>query len=292
MWQDVRALNATANGLIALVVLACVASGVWWVSQRPMFTLRSVRVDSMYDIELKRVSALTLRAGVIGKFKGNFFTTNLEQVRTAFESVPWVRRATVRREWPDQLIVSIEEHEPLGTWGEDGRLLSVKGDVFTANLAEAEEDHPLPAFDGPEGSEKEVLARFGQLRAWFAPVALTPESLSLSSRYAWTVKLDNGMLVALGREQDHDSTHDTMRERVQRLVKVYPQLAARVPEIETIDMRYQNGLALAARGIKISKDGKLVPQPVAKVLASASSATRVPQAAVPVKPNTKASTQH
>jgi hypothetical protein len=58
----------------------------------------------------------------------------------------------------------VEEHEALGTWGEDGRLLSVKGDVFTANLAEADEDHELPAFDGPAGSEKEVLARFASSR--------------------------------------------------------------------------------------------------------------------------------
>ena len=280
MWQDVRALNASANGLIAMVVLALVASGVWWVSQRPMFTLRTVRVESMYDIELKRVNELTLRAGVVGKFKGNFFTTNLEQVRTAFESVPWVRRATVRREWPDQLIVSIEEHEPLGTWGEDGRLLSVKGDVFTANLAEADDEHPLPQFDGPEGSEKDVLARFSQLRAWFAPVKLTPEALSLSSRYAWTVKLDNGMQVALGREQDHN----TMRERVARLVKIYPQLAARVPDIETIDMRYQNGLALAAASVKFAKDGK----PVAKT-ASASAAKKKPTQSTS---KTRTSTQH
>jgi cell division protein FtsQ len=262
MWQDARALNATANGLIALVVLACIASGVWWVSQRPIFTLKSVRVESMYDIELKRVNELTLRAGVLGKIKGNFFTTNLEQVRTAFESVPWVRRATVRREWPDQLIVQVEEHEPLGTWGEDGRLLSVKGDVFTANLAEAEEDHPLPEFEGPEGSEKEVLARFAELRSWFAPVRLTPEALSLSSRYAWTVKLDNGMKVALGREQDHT----TLRTRVQRLVGIYPQLASRMQGgIDLVDMRYPNGLALAAAGLKLPKDGTKPVKAVAKM---------------------------
>jgi cell division protein FtsQ len=265
MWQDVRALNATANGLIALVVLACIASGVWWLSQRPMFSLKSVRVESMYDIELKRVNELTLRAGVIGKIKGNFFTTNLEQVRTAFESVPWVRRATVRREWPNQLIVSIEEHEPLGTWGDDGRLLSVKGDVFTANLAEAEEDHPLPEFEGPEGSEKEVLARFGELRSWFAPIRLAPEALSLSSRYAWTVKLDNGMQVALGREQDQT----TLRSRVQRLVKIYPQLAARVQGgIDMVDMRYPNGMALAAAGLKLPKDGSKPVRAVAKTIYS------------------------
>jgi cell division protein FtsQ len=270
MWQDVRALNAAANGLIALVVLALVASGVWWVSQRPMFTLKSVRVESMYDIELKRVNELTLRAGVTGKFKGNFFTTNLEQVRTAFESVPWVRRAQVRREWPDQLIVSIEEHEPLGTWGEDGRLLSVKGDVFTANLAEADEDHALPEFEGPEGSEKEVLARFSELRAWFAPVKLVPEALSLSSRYAWTVKLDNGMKVALGREQDHT----TLRNRVARLVSIYPQLTSRIQgNIDLIDMRYPNGLALAAAGLAVPKDGTKPVKAVAKKPNSTSNKT-------------------
>ena len=270
MWQDVRALNAAASGLIALVMLALIASGVWWLSQRPMFTLTSVRVESMVDMELKRVSELTVRAGVIGKFKGNFFTTNLEQVRTAFESVPWVRRATVRREWPNQLIVSIEEHEPLGTWGEDGRLLSVKGDVFTANLAEADEDHPLPGFEGPEGSEKEVLARFAELRAWFAPLKLVPEALTLSSRYAWTVKLDNGMKVALGREQDQT----TLRHRVARLVGVYPQLASRIDgNIDLIDMRYPNGLALVAAGLAVPKDGTKPVKAVVKTTHSPTSNT-------------------
>jgi cell division protein FtsQ len=252
MWHDVRTLNATASGLMALTVLACLASGVWWLSQRPMFTLRSVRVESMYGIGLKHVNELTVRNGVLGKIKGNFFTTNLEQVRTTFEAVPWVRRTTVRREWPNQLIVSVEEHEALGTWGEDGRLLSVKGDVFTANLAEADEDHELPAFDGPAGSEKEVLARFSDLRGWFAPVSLVPESLSLSSRYAWTVKLDNGMSVALGREQDKS----TLKARVQRLVGIYPQLVARLQEgrIDTIDMRYPNGMSLSSAALSVPAD--------------------------------------
>jgi cell division protein FtsQ len=272
MWQDVRALNAIASGLVAAVVLALIASGVWWVSQLPMFTLRVVTVQSMYDMELKHVNKLTLRAGVLGRIKGNFFTTNLEQVRTAFESVPWVRRATVRREWPDQLIVELEEHEPLGTWSDDGRLLSVKGEVFTANLAEADEDQDLPALDGPEGSEKEVLARFAQLRAWLAPLRLAPEELSLSSRYAWTVKLDNGTKVALGREPDKT----TFKARVDRLVNIYPQLARLLPAgIESIDLRYQNGLARTAAGLAIPADGsKPVKASVKKAVRSTSGKTK------------------
>jgi cell division protein FtsQ len=266
MWHDVRTLNATASGLMALTVLACIASGVWWVSQRPMFTLRTVRVESMYGIGLKHVNELTVRNGIVGRIKGNFFTANLDQVRGVFESVPWVRRATIRREWPNELIVDVEEHEALGTWGEDGRLLSVKGDVFTANLAEADEDHVLPAFDGPAGSEKEVLARFAELRGWFAPIRLVPESLNLSSRYAWTVKLDNGMSVALGREQDRN----TLKTRVDRLVGVYPQLVARLQEghIDAIDMRYPNGLALASSALMVPSDASKPVKPAKKTNSS------------------------
>lgn len=271
MWQDVRALNATANTLIALVVIALLGSGVWWISQRPMFDLRTVYVQHMYGMDLKHVNKLTLTQGMLGKVKGNFFTTDLEQVRGAFEQVPWVRRATVRREWPDQLVVEVEEHEALGTWGADGRLLSVKGDIFTANLAEADEDHELPAFDGPKGSEKEVLARFLNLRDWFAPVSLIPAELNLSSRYAWTVVFTNGMQVALGREQDAA----TLKTRVDRLVGIYPQLSNLLKEgIATVDMRYQNGLALSAHGLSVPNDITKPVKAVTKKTNSTSSTNR------------------
>jgi cell division protein FtsQ len=270
MWHDIRTLNATASAISAAALLALLAGAVWWLAQRPMFTLRTITVDAMEGSQLHHVNELTLRAGVAGRIKGNFFTANLEDVRTLFEAVPWVRRATVRREWPNQLIVEVEEHEALGTWGDEGRLLSVKGDVFTANLAEADEDRTLPELAGPEGSEKEVMARFADLHAWFAPLKLTPRRVDLSERYAWTVTLDNGMSVALGREQDHH----TLARRVQRLVSIYPQLLARLPEgIERVDMRYPNGLALAANGLSVPSDPTKPVKPAKKKPSTGSTAT-------------------
>ncbi len=171
----------------------------------------------------------------------------------AFESVPWVRRAAVRREWPNKLVVVIEEHKPLGTWGEDGRLISVQGDIFTANLAEAEEEGDLPEFSGPVGSEREIVARFRDFGQWLAPVDLTPEAVQLSSRYAWSVRLSNGITVELGREENRE----TLKARMGRLVRIYPQLVARLQDrIETVDMRYPNGLALQASGLKIAPETK------------------------------------
>lgn len=253
MWHDIKTLNASANAMIGMVLLAVLGSGVWWVVQRPVFTLKAIRIEGSAVAPLRYVSASTIRSTALPRINGNFFTANLDSVRGAFEAVPWVRRASVRREWPDKLVVTVEEYKPLGTWGEDGKLISVQGDLFTANLAEAEEDGTLPEFNGPAGSEKEVVARYNDLRNWLAPVELVPQAVQLSSRYAWSVKLDNGMLVQLGREQ----TRETLKARVERLTGVYPQLVARLQNrIETVDMRYPNGLALKAAGLDVGSELK------------------------------------
>jgi len=246
MWQDVKMLNAISGTLLGLAALALLASGIWWLAQRPMFTLKTIRIEGIGQSELRRVNPLIVRATALPRIKGNFFTANLDTVRTAFESVPWVRKAAVQREWPNTLIVTIDEHEPLATWDDDGRLLSVRGDLFTANLDEAEEDGALLRLSGPDGSEKDVVARLADFRQWFAPLKLNPVDVALSSRYAWTVKLDNGMTVELGREQNKT----TLKDRVARLVQIYPQLLSRLQNrIESVDMRYPNGLALKASGM-------------------------------------------
>lgn len=253
MWQDIKMLNAIANALFGLVALALISAGVWWVTQQPYFTLKVIRVEGAQKEQLRHINPLIIRTAALSRIKGNFFTANLDTVRQVFESVPWVRKATIRREWPNRLIVTLEEYMPLGTWGEDGRLLSVRGDVFTANIAEAEEDAKLLEFSGPEGSSLEVVQRLGDLNQWFASLGLSVEALKLSHRYAWTVTLSNGVRVELGREEDSS----TMQERVARLVSVYPQLLDRLQDrIENIDMRYPNGLALQAKGLTAGLNSK------------------------------------
>lgn len=249
MWNDAKALNIIANFLFGLAVLALLGAGVWWVIQRPMFVIHTVRVESVEHTPLRHVNALTIRASALPRVEGNFFTTDLDSVRDAFESVPWVRRAMVRRAWPDKLVVTIEEYQPLGTWGGDDQLLSTKGDVFVANLAEAEEDRKLLSFDGPEGSEQTVLQTYELFKQWFGAAKLVPDGVFLSKRYAWSVHMADGMTVELGREQDEAS----LKARVDRLISVYPQLESRLDgKVARVDMRYPNGLALQADGLVLS----------------------------------------
>ncbi len=253
MWHDIKLLNAVSNALLGFCALMLLSAGFWWLAQRPMFVLKAIVVQGMENVELRHINAPTVKGAALPRIKGNFFTADLDSVRMAFESVPWVRKAAVRREWPNKLVVSIEEHQPLGSWGGEGQLLSAKGDVFTVNLAEAEGEGALLEFGGPKGSEKEVLSRYIEMHEWFKPLNLEPVSVQLSGRFSWSVKLNNGMRVKLGRDQDKVK----LKDLVARLTQVYPQLIARVGgKVESIDLRYPNGLALSTGGSSSGMNGK------------------------------------
>ncbi|MEO0318114.1 MAG: hypothetical protein RL404_1791 [Pseudomonadota bacterium] len=245
MWNDIRALNIITRAMLGVVLCALLFAGYKWVASQSMFDLRVVQVRAADGGPLRYVDAATVRSAALPRIRGNFFSVNLLAARQAFETVPWVQHASVRREWPDKLIVLVDEYQALGTWGEqEGRLISVDGILFTANLDEAEEDGKLPVLDGPDDSAREVALRLADLREWLAPVKLAPRSLLLSKRYAWIAKLDNGIVLNLGRAHEREQ----LKARVDRFVSVYPQLAAALPgRIESVDMRYPNGLALKRR---------------------------------------------
>jgi cell division protein FtsQ len=244
MWNNVRQLNLAANALHVLFVFVLLAAAGYWAIQRPEFRLREIQIDG----DTAHINSPTVRASVVGHLKGNFFTVDLDAARAAFEQMPWVHHASVRRVWPNALAVSLEEYTPLGTWGDD-QLVSVDGDLFTANQGELEGS--LPAFDGPDGSAREVVARYRDFTKWFAPIDAKPDEVTLSERYAWTVKLSNGMQVELGRERNQD----TLFDRTRRFVASWSAVTGRWgKDIEYADLRYPNGFAIQAAGMRFISD--------------------------------------
>jgi cell division protein FtsQ len=244
MWNNVRQMNLASGALHAIFVLALLGAAGVYAIQRPEFRLREIQIDG----DTQHINSPTVRASVVGHLKGNFFTVDLDTARAAFEQMPWVRHASVRRVWPNALAVTLEEYKPLGTWGND-QLVSVDGDLFTANQGELDDD--LPAFDGPEGTAKEVVARYHDFEKWFAPLDAKPEEVTLSARFAWTVKLSNGTQIELGRERNQD----TLLDRSKRFVASWPAVTGRWgKDIEYADLRYPNGFAVRAAGMRFIND--------------------------------------
>ncbi|HYS12439.1 MAG TPA: FtsQ-type POTRA domain-containing protein [Burkholderiaceae bacterium] len=218
----------------SLLVLGAAAT---WLMHRSWFDLERIELRG----DLTHVSSAAIRASIAGRISGNFFTAKLEEVRRAFEAVPWVAAASVRRVWPNRLVVTLREHRALGLWS-DGRLLSDAGRLFAANLAEAEMYGPLAQFDGPEMFAGEAVRRYYELAARLAPLSLGVSGVEISERASWAMTTDAGQRFELGR----DEPAGRLSERIVLLVAAYPRVSAQLgAPPRRIDLRYPNGLAAA-----------------------------------------------
>ncbi len=245
---DVRAMDLAARGLFVVAALVFAGLLLTWLARLPHFELRTIELRG----DLTRNSPATIHANATPRLTGNLFSIDLPRAQAAFEAVPWVRRATVRRVWPDRLEVTLEEHRPAAWWqegeGTDGRgqdkLVNLQGEVFEANPGDVE-DEGLPSLRGPEGSAAAVLAMQRRLLPLFAALDTRIEQLRLSARGSWRVVLASGAEVELGR-----GTEDEVLARVQLFGSTVPQLIARYERpLEYADLRHADGYALRLKGV-------------------------------------------
>ncbi|MEO8835230.1 MAG: cell division protein FtsQ/DivIB [Caldimonas sp.] len=250
---DVRLMNATAAvlGVIASLLLAAMA--VLWLARQPLFAIRAITVEG----DVGRNSVTTIRANAAPALAGNFLTIDLGSVRRAFESVPWVRMAVVRRVWPNRLRVQLDEHRAVAIWsGEAGadRLVDSFGEVFEANVGDVEDDE-LPSLSGPEGSSAHVLTMLGRIEQALAPLGARVEALSLSGRGSWQATLDNGSVVELGRGSDDD-----VLARGARFVATVGEVTSRYHRpFEYADLRHNDGYAVRLKGVSTTDVGAAKP---------------------------------
>jgi len=243
---DVRLMNTVATLLYALAGAGVLAAGALWLMRSPMFPIRGIQLDG----DLARNSVPTIRANAAPRLAGNFFSVDLQEGRAAFEAVPWVRRAVVRRVWPDRLAVRLEEHRAAALWegpeadaGTD-RLVNDFGEVFEANVGDVEDDQ-LPRLSGPEGSAAQMLALYQRVQPTFARLDLNVERLHLSGRGSWRAELDSGASVEMGRGAD-----DELVARTERFVRTLTQVTARWQQpLEYADLRHADGYAVRLRGV-------------------------------------------
>jgi cell division protein FtsQ len=254
MWNDAQALNRLSGTLLGASLLLLLGGALHFAVHLPVFALRVVRLETVpQHVDAAQVEAVARR-----ELRGNFFTMDLEQARQSLEKLPWVRKASLRREFPWQLDIELEEHVALAHWN-GNQLVDTHGEVFAAQCGGVEvqppgtqrppscgeTNQPLPSFFGPgDDTSVEVAQRFDQFGRMLAPINQEIEQISLSPRRAWQLNLKSGMVLKLGREQ--------MEQRLARLVAVYPYSLATVQQpVRYVDLRYRNGFAAWWPGGKV-----------------------------------------
>ncbi|MDH4234797.1 MAG: cell division protein FtsQ/DivIB [Gallionella sp.] len=254
MWDNPILLRNVANVLIFFSVLGLLYGAVYYLVHLPgLFPVRSVRLSAAPQ----RVSTEELMRVLRSEVRGNLFVLDIERLRQSLEKLPWARNVSIRREFPQGLAVQFEEHQALARWN-DNALVNQLGEVFVA-----ESEQVLPGFIGQDGSSAEIAQRYAQYNQQLAPLNLSVAQVALSPRHAWRLRLSNGTVLELGRED--------MQQRLARFVAVQKAggisigLAAASgqhgrmdgnsirrqkteDEIKYVDLRYRNGFAVRQGG--------------------------------------------
>ncbi|MDV6327941.1 FtsQ-type POTRA domain-containing protein [Idiomarina sp. Sol25] len=241
--QRLRSVNFWSGVVVLCLTIAGALVGIYQLNevltdeqQVPLSEL-SVQGDLHYT------ASEGIRRALTAEPLGSFFTANVDDLRGRVEQLPWVQKVSIRKVWPDKLSVYVTEHKPVAMWNGD-RLINQHQDVFRADITRVESS--LPQLFGPENAVKETWKEFHRVQQMLEVNGFQIKALRLTERFAVNVVLAQGIEIKLGRE--------ATLERIKRFIDVFPSIVehekSKNNEIDTVDLRYDTGAAVAWREAK------------------------------------------
>ncbi|MES9941120.1 MAG: FtsQ-type POTRA domain-containing protein [Candidatus Thiodiazotropha sp. 6PLUC2] len=216
--------------LMTLIVFSLLVWGGKQLNDPGVMPVRTVGVDG----EMRFIKRERLEQVVAQAVNGSFFSVDLKRMQEHIERMPWVKRASVRRVWPDTLRVQVTEHTPLAYWGKEA-MVSQLGVVFTPELLP--ELKGLVKLVGEAQHAKTITREFQRMHTLLETIGLKLTHVWVDARQAWRIKTDNEVTLQLGRRD--------VIPRLTRFVRLYPDLIAqRGRQPGEVDLRYTNGFSV------------------------------------------------
>jgi cell division septal protein FtsQ len=227
------------RGLGAALLLILVGYGiVFVVSETTLFRIKRVTVRGNSRLSTGEVLAL------VSDLKGDsVLTADLGAYRRRLVDSPWVAEATLRRLLPGSVEIIVHERAPIGLCRLLDRLYLVDSDgTIIDEFGPQYADLDLPIIDGLSAAPREGGPAIDSSRAELAAAvvsALAPHR-SLARRVSQIdVRDSRDAVVILEGETALLHLGDShFAERLQSYLDLAPALHERVPEIDYVDLRF------------------------------------------------------
>lgn len=108
--------------------------------QCAFFQITAVKIDGNHMTSKEQIAALS-RVDI----HSNLLAINVDQVKSLLESHPWIAKAAVIRDWPNRLLINLQEKSPVALLNRDSGLfyLDSKGQIIAAADHSQELDFPV-----------------------------------------------------------------------------------------------------------------------------------------------------
>jgi cell division protein FtsQ len=216
-------------------LLSAVLLGGFVLTRLDLFPIVRIGVDA----PMVRLKPEILMQAIEQEVTGGFWGVSLNKIRRIVQQLDWVKTVSVRRVWPNALEIKIEEARPLAYWTRHG-VITETGQTIADPQGLYEAWDALPVLQGAPNYFKKLcdILEFFQNNSQALNIRI--KKITVSSRSAWRMELQDGILVIFGRN-DVDA-------RIHRFLKCYGQIRGQIKDegkqISYIDMRYRNGIAV------------------------------------------------
>jgi len=216
--------------MVMVTLFIAMAAAAVWLQQEDTLPILHVSVDGKFEHADKNELVKVVTPFVTG----SFISVDVAKLREAGEALPWVKLIQVKRSWPDSLHLVVEEQKAIAQWSGKA-LVNIDGELFFPSKKSFPSG--LVKLTGPEGTSDVMTRQYKDLVTRFAEVDLSVSKLEMDKRRSWAIQFKNGMKLKLGRADNE--------QRITRFVDIYKAGLQRYQEqIQTVDMRYTNGLSV------------------------------------------------
>jgi len=152
---------------------------------------------------------------------------DVNDLRERLERVPMIKSATVRKLYPNELVITLTEREAHAIWQNNGELFVIASDGTVIDLMQDERylDLPFVVGEGANARSKDYLA----LIEAAGPLKSRIRAGTLVAGRRWTLKMDNGMDVRLPESGAADA--------LARLVKLEHEQKILEKDVLAVDLR-------------------------------------------------------
>jgi cell division protein FtsQ len=183
-----------------------------------------------------------VQAAVAQRVEGGLLSVSLDQVVSHVLALTWPRDVRARRVWPSIIEVSVAKDPIVARWGE-GFVLNSVGEVVDAAGVP---DGTLPLIRCTNANGARAMQIFQMLGQVLSDTSLKIAEVDEDALGEWRVRFTNDVTVSLG--------HEDLLERVERFARVYRAvIEQRLDEVDHIDARYRNGVAVSWRSTENGK---------------------------------------
>ena len=191
-------------------------------------------IKKVTSSELINVNKDDISKAVKYLYSKSFFDIDLNYLKNKLEKIEWVRTINVRRSYPNEVIIDIEEHTPILIWN-NKMYINKYGEKFKVSKI----DKNIPILISDESRINEVFSYFELFNDKLSSRKLDFKITEIVENEirSLTITLSSGINIQLGSKD--------INNKIPLFFEIYKSLNTRdLNKIRYIDMRYSNGFSV------------------------------------------------